>query len=137
MPTLKPTGTRLLIDPGKEELKTKARLYLPPAQIPEHPVEGVIIAKGPECTLFDVGDRVIFQKHTAFKVTLGQRNEQVYLVVEERAVVCELILSPEEEAEHDTTSEPQAVNPNTIGEGITSRDWIPYDHRVDPGPFAG
>lgn len=139
MPTLKPLGDRYLIDPGKDELKTKAGLYLPPATIPENPVEGVVVDRGPNCTLFNRGDRVLFQRHSAFKVSFGLRGEQTYLVLHERDLVCEIILTPEEEEELNApNTSPQAVNPSARGEGLTSRDFtLPVDFRSDPRPEPG
>lgn len=89
MTRIEPLGTRVLVRPVEEELKTSSGLYLPETAR-EKPQQGVIEAVGdPDEMLYtlDVGDVVLFEKYTGTEIELDGTK---YLVMEEGDILARI-----------------------------------------------
>ena len=71
---IKPLGDRAVIEPVKENVKTKSGIILPDTVDKEKPAEGIVVALGAGDKIkksgVKKGDRVVFEKYsgTEFKV---------------------------------------------------------------------
>ena len=89
MTRIEPLGTRVLVRPVEEELKTSSGLYLPETAR-EKPQQGVIEAVGdPDEMLYtlEVGDVVLFEKSTGTEIELDGTK---YLVMEEGDILARI-----------------------------------------------
>ncbi len=89
MTRIEPLGTRVLVRPVEEELKTSSGLYLPETAR-EKPQQGVIEAVGdPDEMLYtlEVGDVVLFEKYTGTEIELDGTK---YLVMEEGDILARI-----------------------------------------------
>lgn len=86
---IKPLADHVLIEPVKEEEKTKYGIFLPETANKERPEEGVIIAVGPGKRMEDgkimplaikPGDKVLFTKYGPNEIKVGDKE---YLVARE------------------------------------------------------
>lgn len=59
---IQPLGTFILIEPDKEETKTKQGLYIP-TKSNERTSSGVVIGIGKEVKNIRIGDRIIYTKY--------------------------------------------------------------------------
>lgn len=92
---LKPLNDHIIIEPIKEEEKTKSGIYLPESSDREKPQEGKVIAVGPGRLTEDgkrmplnvkVGDKVIFTKYGPNEIKIKDAKsgkEQELLVAKE------------------------------------------------------
>ena len=90
---IKPLGDHILIEPVKEEEKTKAGIFLPETANKEKSEEGKVIAIGPGKKTDDgkiimmsikPGDRVLFQKYGPSEVKIGGKE---YLIASESDIL--------------------------------------------------
>lgn len=89
MTRIEPLGTRVLVRPVEEELKTSSGLYLPETAR-EKPQQGMIEAVGdPDEMLYalEVGDLVLFEKYTGTEIELDGTK---YLVMEEGDILARI-----------------------------------------------
>jgi chaperonin GroES len=79
---LKPITDHIVIEPIKEEEKTKGGILLPQSSEKEKPEQGTVIAVGPGKTTssghiipmeVNVGDKVIFTKYGPHEVKVGDK----------------------------------------------------------------
>ena len=59
---IKPLSDHILIEPIKEEEKTKTGIILPETAEKERPEQGQVVAVGEKCKEVKPGDKVIFRK---------------------------------------------------------------------------
>lgn len=77
--SLKPLGTRLVIDPIKEKERKFGTLVV--ANVSEDaPNLGVVRARGPKVKTIEVGDTVVYGRYAGSTVTIGWND---YLLVDE------------------------------------------------------
>lgn len=90
---IKPLSDHILIEPVKEEEKTKAGIFLPDTTSKERSEEGVIIAVGPGKKTDDgkivmmsvkVGDKVLFQKYGPSEIKVDGKE---YLIATESEIL--------------------------------------------------
>ena len=90
---IKPIADHILIEPIKEEEKTKAGILLPDTAEKERPEQGKIIAVGPgrkdkkgNFTPLEVkkGDRVLFTKYGPNEIKVGDKE---YLIAKEEDIL--------------------------------------------------
>ncbi|MDP3990969.1 MAG: co-chaperone GroES [Candidatus Nealsonbacteria bacterium] len=90
---IKPLSDHILIEPVKEEEKTKAGILLPGTSEKEHPEQGIVIAVGPgkknskgEIIKLEVkeGDRVLFTKYGPNEIKI---EEKEYLIAKEEDIL--------------------------------------------------
>jgi len=75
-----PLGQRVVVEPKAAE-ETTASGIIVAAKSPDKPMEGTVIAVGPDCKSVKAGDKVIFKQYspTEFK----HEDKEVYLLDEE------------------------------------------------------
>lgn len=93
MHKLRPLGDKVVIQPDKEEEKTKGGVLLPETASKEKPQQGKVIAVGPGRTL-DNGkvipltvkpeDRVIYAKYSGNEITV---EEEELLIISEKDIL--------------------------------------------------
>jgi len=83
---LKPYGTRLLVKRTEVSKQTAGGLYLPNQEAEKHN-EGTVVTAGPECSLVNVGDKVIFMPFAGFEIEIAGRK---YIVLPEEDVMGKL-----------------------------------------------
>ncbi len=90
---IKPLSDHILIEPIKEEEKTKAGIFLPETASKEKSEEGKVIAVGPgkkteEGKIVPVsvkpGDRVLFQKYSPSEIKVDGKE---YLIAKEEDIL--------------------------------------------------
>lgn len=90
---IKPLGDYILIEPFKEEEKTKSGILLPESAEKEKPEQGKVIAVGPGRKLssgkrvsLDVkpGDKVLFTKYGPNEIKV---NDKEYLIAKEEDIL--------------------------------------------------
>ncbi len=90
---IKPLSDHILIEPVKEEEKTKGGIFLPDTASKEKSEEGVIIAVGPGKKTDDgkivmmsvkVGDKVLFQKYGPSEIKIDGKE---YLIASESDIL--------------------------------------------------
>lgn len=90
---IKPTSDHILIEPIKEEEKTKSGILLPDTAEKERPEQGKVIAAGPgkknkmgERILMEVkpGDRVLFTKYGPNEIKVDGKE---YLIAKEEDIL--------------------------------------------------
>jgi len=90
---IKPLSDHILIEPVKEEEKTKAGIFLPETSSKERSEEGVIIAIGPGKKTDDgkivplsvkPGDKVLFTKYGPSEIKI---NDKEYLIATENDIL--------------------------------------------------
>lgn len=90
---IKPLGDRVLVEPLKEESKTKSGLYIPDTASKERPEVGVVIAVGEgrigddnELVPMKVkkGQKVLFSKYGPDEVKVGDKE---YLIISEANIL--------------------------------------------------
>ena len=91
--TIKPLGDHILIEPVKEEEKTKAGIFLPETANKEKSEEGKVIAVGPGKMTDDgkilmmsikPGDKVLFKKWALNEIKVGGKD---YLIASENDIL--------------------------------------------------
>ena len=91
--TIKPLGDHILIEPVKEEEKTKAGIFLPDTASKEKSEEGKVIAVGPGKKTDDgkivpvsvrVGDKVLFTKYGPNEIKIDGKE---YLIASESDIL--------------------------------------------------
>ncbi|MCX6718541.1 MAG: co-chaperone GroES [Candidatus Staskawiczbacteria bacterium] len=91
--TIKPLGDHILIEPVKEEEKTKTGIFLPDTASKERSEEGLIIAVGPgkktddgKIVMMSVkpGDKVLFQKYGPSEIKFDGKE---YLIASESDIL--------------------------------------------------
>ena len=91
--TIKPLGDHILIEPVKEEEKTKTGIFLPETASKERSEEGLIIAVGPgrktddgKIVMMSVkpGDKVLFQKYGPNEIKVDGKE---YLIATESEIL--------------------------------------------------
>jgi chaperonin GroES len=91
--TIKPLGDHILIEPIKEEEKTKAGIFLPETASKEKSEEGKIIAVGPgrktddgKIIMMSVkpGDKVLFTKYGPNEIKVDNKE---YLIAKEEDIL--------------------------------------------------
>lgn len=90
---IKPLGDRVLVEPLREEVKTKSGLYIPETASKERPEQGLVIAVG-EGRLGDdnelipvkvkKGQKVLFSKYGPDELKLGDKE---YLIISEANIL--------------------------------------------------
>jgi len=74
---LKPISDHIIIEPLKEEEKTKGGIFLPQSAEKEKPEQGTVIAVGPGKKDIPMevkeGDRVIFTKYGPQEIKVGNK----------------------------------------------------------------
>jgi chaperonin GroES len=90
---IKPLGDHILIEPVKEEEKTKAGIFLPDTASKEKSEEGKVIAVGPGKKTDDgkivpisvrVGDKVLFTKYGPNEIKVDNKE---YLIASEADIL--------------------------------------------------
>lgn len=90
---LKPLSDYLIVEPLKEETRTKSGIVLPDTVEKEKPQQGTIIAAGPGRMLesgkrspmqVKEGDKVLFSKYSPNEVKIGEKE---YFVIKEDDVM--------------------------------------------------
>lgn len=90
---IKPLSDHILIEPVKEEEKTKAGIFLPETASKEKSEEGKVIATGPGKTTDEgkiipmsvkPGDRVLFQKYGPSEIKIEDKE---YLIATESDIL--------------------------------------------------
>lgn len=90
---LKPISDYIIVEPRKEEQKTKSGIVLPDTIEKEKPQEGVVIAAGPGRMLDNgkrsvlevkVGDKVLFSKYSPTEMKVDGKE---YFVIKEDDVL--------------------------------------------------
>jgi len=90
---IKPLSDHILIEPVKEEEKTKSGILLPETAEKERPEQGVVVAVGPgkknskgEIIKLEVkeGDRVLFTKYAPNEIKVEDKE---YLIVKEEDIL--------------------------------------------------
>jgi chaperonin GroES len=90
---IKPLSDHILIEPVKEEEKTRGGIFLPDTASKEKSEEGVIIAVGPGKKTDDgkivmmsvkVGDKVLFQKYGPSEIKIDGKE---YLIASESDIL--------------------------------------------------
>ncbi len=91
--TIKPLGDHILLEPAKEEEKTKAGIFLPDTASKEKSEEGKVIAVGPGRKTDDgkivpvsvrVGDKVLFTKYGPSEIKVDGKE---YLIATESDIL--------------------------------------------------
>jgi chaperonin GroES len=91
--TIKPLSDHILIEPVKEEEKTKAGIFLPDTASKEKSEEGKVVAVGPGKKTDDgkivmmsvkVGDKVLFQKYGPSEIKVDGKE---YLIATESDIL--------------------------------------------------
>jgi len=74
---LKPISDHIIIEPLKEEEKTKGGIFLPQSAEKERPEQGLVIAVGPGKKEIPMevkkGDKVIFTKYGPHEIKVGNK----------------------------------------------------------------
>ena len=95
-PKIQPLGDRVVLEPVKEEERTKSGIYLPETADRERPEQGKVVAVGPG-KLEDgkripmevkVGDMVIYTKYGPNEVKI---DETEYLIAKEEDILAVLV----------------------------------------------
>jgi chaperonin GroES len=90
---LKPISDHIIIEPIKEEEKTKGGIFLPQTSDKERPDQGMVIAVGPGKTnssgkIIEMevkkGDKVVFNKYGHHEVKI---NEKEYLILRQEDIL--------------------------------------------------
>ncbi len=89
---IKPLGDKVLVEPLKEETKTKSGLYIPDTASKERPEQGVVIAVGDgkfeDGKLVPLkvkkGQTVLFSKYGPDEVKVGDKD---YLIISESNIL--------------------------------------------------
>jgi len=84
---VKLVGERVLLKLDDLEEKTESGIFLP-LMSQEKPLEGVVVALGPDTTELSIGNRVRYAKHSGMDITV---EGEVYLLTREADIL--LILS--------------------------------------------
>ena len=91
--TIKPLSDHILIEPIKEEEKTKAGIFLPETASKEKSEEGMVVAIGPgkktddgKILMMSVkpGDKVLFSKYGPSEIKVGGKE---YLIASESDIL--------------------------------------------------
>lgn len=90
---IKPLGDHLLVEPVKEEEKTRAGILLPETAEKERPMQGTVIAAGPgkkskegkhNALEIKKGDKILFSEYGPTKIKIEGKE---YLIVKEEDVL--------------------------------------------------
>ena len=90
---IKPLGDHILIEPVKEDIKSKAGIFLPETASKEKSEEGKVIAVGPgkktdegKILMMSIkpGDKVLFQKYSPSEIKIDGKD---YLIVSESDIL--------------------------------------------------
>jgi len=81
---IRPLGERVVVEPMKQEQKTKGGIYLPDTASKEKPQKGEVIAVGPDFKGVEVGDKSLFAKYGGTEVKM---DEKEYIVLGEDDVL--------------------------------------------------
>jgi len=93
---IKPLSDHILIEPAKEEEKTKAGIFLPETATKDKSEEGKVIAVGPGRTMEDgkiiplpvkPGDKVLFTKYGPNEIKIGEKD---YIIAHEDDILAVL-----------------------------------------------
>ncbi len=94
---IKPISNHILIEPVKEEEKTKAGILLPDTAEKERPEQGKVVAVGPgkkdkkgNFTPLEIkkGDKVLFTKYGPSEIKVGDKE---YLIAKEEDILAIII----------------------------------------------
>lgn len=69
--TITPLFARVVVQPKTAEEKTASGIFLPETVSKDKPMEGKIIAVGPDCKAVKKGDAVVFKKYSPTEIEIG------------------------------------------------------------------
>lgn len=79
--TITPLFARVVVQPQEQAETTASGIVLAPNASKEKPMQGEVIATGPDCKAVKKGDTVLFKKYSPTEVGLG--GEEFFLMDEE------------------------------------------------------
>lgn len=81
MAQITPLFARVVVKPKNKEETTASGIVLPDTASKEKPMEGSVIAVGPDCKAVKSGDTVIFKKYSPTEIEIGR--EEFFILDEE------------------------------------------------------
>jgi len=81
---IKPLTDHILIEPSKEEEKTKTGILLPETAEKERSEQGKVIAVGPKCKEVKPGNKVLFTKYGPNEIKVADKE---YLIAKEEDIL--------------------------------------------------
>jgi len=81
---IKPLSDHILIEPIREEEKTKTGIILPETAEKEKPEQGQVVAVGEKCKEVKPGDKVIFRKYDPDPIKVEDKE---YLIAKEEQIL--------------------------------------------------
>jgi len=87
---LEPTGNRVALAPIQDEMVTKGGIVLPDVAA-RRPARGKVVALGPDCTTYRIGDIGLFPRYAGVEVEVDQ---DIYIILAEHELLARVY--PEE-----------------------------------------
>ena len=81
---IKPLADHILIEPIKEEERTKSGILLPDTAEKEKPEQGRVVAVGSKCKEVKEGDKVLFTKYGPNEIKVEDKE---YLIAKEEDIL--------------------------------------------------
>lgn len=84
MANITPLFARVVVKPKTREETTASGIFLPDTASKDKPMEGDVIAVGPDCKAVKKGDLVVFKKYSPTEIEI---DKQEYFILDEEDIL--------------------------------------------------